>query len=470
MIIDKIADFAKVLPEVKKPTQQRVPFNTKLKWTVIMLVAYFILTLIPLFGLGERALQQFESLSVILGASFGSLMSLGIGPIVTASIILQVLVGADILKIDMSSPEGKKKFQALQKIFAIIFVIVEGAIYVYLGGLSPAPYYDPASNQFIAHEIEGVIALSAFQISALKFVLFLQVCLGGFLVILMDDVVSKWGFGSGISLFIVAGVSRSIFLGAFSWIKTDGIHFNGALLGVFQALSMGEPGVLLEQLSRIVFTVLVFVLAVYLQSMKIEIPLSPGRVRGYAVRWPLNFIYTSNIPVILTATLLNNIAMFSGFLVKNPAVSNQLQLFFSGPSIIQNLINGSFSSGLIGAMFVYLGLMVGGAILFSLFWAKTSGMDPASQADQIIGSGLQIPGFRRDKKILERILSKYIWPLTVLGGASVGFLAAFADMTNALSRGTGILLSVMIVYKLYEEITREHAADMPAFLRKFFKV
>ncbi len=470
MIIDKIADFAKVLPEVKKPTQQRVPFNTKLKWTLIMLVSYFLLSLVPLFGLGERALQQFESLSVILGASFGSLMSLGIGPIVTASIILQVLVGADLLKIDMSSSEGKKKFQALQKIFAIVFVIVEGAIYVYLGGLSPAPYYDPASNHFIANQIEGAIALSAFQISALKFLLFLQVCLGGFLVILMDDVVSKWGFGSGISLFIVAGVSRSIFLGAFSWIKTDGVHFNGAVLGVFQALSMGEITILLDQGSRILFTVLVFVLAVYLQSMKIEIPLSPGRVRGYSVRWPLNFVYTSNIPVILTATLLNNIAMFTGFIVKNAARASQLRLFFSGPKIIQNLINASFTPDLIGAMFVYLGLMVGGAILFSLFWVKTSGMDPASQADQIIGSGLQIPGFRRDKKILERILSKYIWPLTVLGGASVGFLAAFADMTNALSRGTGILLSVMIIYKLYEEITREHAVDMPAPLRKFFSV
>jgi len=468
-MIDKIVNLAKFLPEVRKPTQQRVPFNTKLKWTLIMLVSYFVLSLVPLFGLGEQALQQFESLSVILGASFGSLVSLGIGPIVTASIILQVLVGADILKLDIHSPDGKKKFQALQKVFAVVFVIVEGAIYVYLGGLSPAPYYDPASNQFVTYAIEGAVALSAFQIGLLRFLLFLQVCLGGFLIILMDEVVSKWGFGSGISLFIVAGVGKSMFIGAFSWIKIDGVHFSGAIPGIFQALYLGEPSVLLEQLSRIFFTVVVFMLAVYLQAMKIEIPLSPGRVRGYAVRWPLNFIYTSNIPVILTATLLNNISMFVGFIATNPMVVNNMQMFFSGPSVITSLINGSFTTAMLGAMLGYAGLMVGGAILFSIFWVKTSGMDPASQAEQIINSGLQIPGFRRDKKILERMLSKYIWPLTVLGGASVGLLAALADMTNALSRGTGILLSVMIIYRLYEDIKRDHAMDMPPFLRKLFK-
>ena len=94
-------------------------------------------------------------------------------------------------------------------------------------------------------------------------------------------------------------------------------------------------------------------------------------------------------------------------------------------------------------------------------------MDARSQADNIMASGLQIPGFRRDPRVLESILARYIWPLTVLGGASVGLVAALADLTGALSRGTGILLAVMIVYNMYEEIAKQHMMDMHPMMRKF---
>ena len=96
-------------------------------------------------------------------------------------------------------------------------------------------------------------------------------------------------------------------------------------------------------------------------------------------------------------------------------------------------------------------------------------MDASSQAKKIIQSGLQIPGFRKDQRILEKLLNRYIWPLTIMGAITVGFLAAFADLTGALSRGTGILLTVMIVYKLYEDIARQHMVDMHPMLRKFME-
>jgi preprotein translocase subunit SecY len=110
-----------------------------------------------------------------------------------------------------------------------------------------------------------------------------------------------------------------------------------------------------------------------------------------------------------------------------------------------------------------------GSMVFSIFWVQTANMDAASQAKQIMASGLQIPGFRRDQRVLERILSRYIWPLTVVGGLSIGLLAALADLTGALSQGTGILLAVMIVYKLYEEIAKQHMMDMHPALRKMME-
>ena len=111
------------LPEVARPTQKRLPFKDKLKWTLIVLILFFVLGMIPLFGLGSNALQQFEFLSIILGASFGSIISLGIGPIVTASIVLQLLNGSGIWKFDLTNHEGKKRFQGTQKLLSIFFII-----------------------------------------------------------------------------------------------------------------------------------------------------------------------------------------------------------------------------------------------------------------------------------------------------------------------------------------------------------
>ena len=113
--------------------------------------------------------------------------------------------------------------------------------------------------------------------------------------------------------------------------------------------------------------------------------------------------------------------------------------------------------------------MIGGAVMFSIFWVQTAGMDARSQAKQIMASGLQIPGFRRDERVLERLLNRYIWPLTIMGAVLVGLLAGLADLTGALANGTGILLTVMIIYRLYEEVAKQHMMDMHPMMRKFME-
>jgi preprotein translocase subunit SecY len=141
----------------------------------------------------------------------------------------------------------------------------------------------------------------------------------------------------------------------------------------------------------------------------------------------------------------------------------------SAPNIVQNIIQGSFTFTMIGQALVYIIVFMLGSMVFSIFWMQTANMDAKSQAKQIMSSGLQIPGFRRDERVLEKILKRYIWPLTIVGGAAVGLLAAIADLTGALSNGTGILLAVMIVYKLYEEIAKQHMMDMHPAMRKFME-
>ena len=460
-LLDTIINY---LPEVKGPLQKKLPFKDKLKWTLIILIIFFILGFIPLFGLGQNALQQFEFLSIILGASFGSIISLGIGPIVTASIVLQLLNGTGILKMDMTTMEGKKRFQGLQKVVAVGFVIVEAIIYVIMGGLAPS---------------EALIGTPLyFQV---EMILIFQLILGGLLIMFMDEVISKWGFGSGISLFIVGGVAQSIFIRTFNFLPspTNPELMSGALPALFQSLAMGDVITASLKIAALVSTVLVFAISVFGQAMKVEVPLSFGKVRGYGMKWPLNFFYTSNIPVILVAALMANInlmarlfenwgyPLFGTFIGGSPA--SGLVYWISSPNIVENIIKGSFTMAQLGQTLIYTTLMVGGSIIFSIFWMQTAGMDAKSQAKQIMSSGLQIPGFRRDERVLEKVLSKKIWTLTIIGGGAVGLLAALADISGALSRGTGILLSVMIIYKLYEEIAKQHMMDMHPAMKKFMK-
>jgi preprotein translocase subunit SecY len=106
------------------------------------------------------------------------------------------------------------------------------------------------------------------------------------------------------------------------------------------------------------------------------------------------------------------------------------------------------------------------SVIFAVFWVKTSGMDASSQASNLLSSGLQIPGFRKDERILEAILSRYVMPLTIMGGAAIGLLAATADLLGAILSGTSILLAIMILYQFYNSIAQQHAVDMHPALKK----
>ncbi|RMD66647.1 preprotein translocase subunit SecY [Candidatus Pacearchaeota archaeon] len=450
------------LPEVRKPREKRLSFNVKLKWTLVVLIAYFVLANIELFGLSNNALANLEFLRLVLASPFGSIISLGIGPIVMASIVLQLLVGSGILNIDTKTAEGRKYFQGLQKVGVIFFIVFEAVVYVLMGGLQPIPGYTG--------------------------ILILQLILGGFAIVLMDEVAQKWGFGSGVSLFIVAGISWAIFTGLFQFITPDGSNCltdfsntpcRGAILVVLQSIINNAPREALVALATIFSTIFVFLVVVWAQSLKVEIPLTYERIRGYGVKWPLPFFYASVLPVILVTALSANIQLF-GTLLQNwlghptflGTFSNGqpvagLAFWLRGPNILQAAIRNSLQVSMIWQSFAHLLFYAVFATIFSVFWVKTSGMDAASQAERIASSGLQLPGFRKDPRVLEAILKRYIGPLTIMGGFAIGLLAAVSNLLGTISRGTALLLTVMITYQLYQSIAQQHAVDMHPALRKF---
>ncbi len=524
-LAETYATILKRLPSVARPVQ-RLTFKEKLKWTAAILLIYVVLAQIQVYGVSAQSSQQLRIFEILLGSSFGTIMSLGIGPIVTSSIILQLMVGSKLIQWDLTTEKGKVMFQGTQKVLAVFFSFLEAAIFVNLGTIPATP--------------------------GLQSIVILQLALGGILVIFMDEVVAKWGFGSGVGLFIVAGVAKQIFVRTFNpltqacnvggfdpalcWPTPPTTMPAGQIPQFITFLALQDPLQAFKALLPLMATILVFFLVVYISNMKVEIPLAFGNIRGFGRRWPLKFLYTSNIPVILVAALLANVQIMGSMLAQQgssiigatspetgQAVPNTLLYYITPPTAVGiagiaiaamlfallgvvaatailrkpvwlvslvfalagmvlwiaatgqladelNIIQSFFIlTPEIARTFTYAAFMIGGSVLFAYFWMHSAGMDSKSVANQIHNIGMQIPGYRRDIRIIEMVLNRYIPGLTVLGGAAVGALAAFADTTNAIGSGTGILLAVTIVYQLYEELANQHLEDMHPALRKFMQ-
>lgn len=456
-----LKQLIQLLPEVKKPIEKKLAFNQKLKWTLVVLGFFFVMYNIKLYGLSRNALERFDFLSTILGTDFGAIISLGIGPIVTSSIILQLLVGSGIISLNTKTEEGKKLFQGVQKLGTLFFIVFEACVFVLMKGLEAIPGFES--------------------------IVIFQLILGGLAIMFMDEVVAKWGFGSGVSLFIVAGVALQLFIGLFQFIGTDGANClanfgetpcSGRVLVILQSIINGDATGALLALAVIAVTILVFLGVVWAQSLKVEIPLTYDRLRGYGVKWPLQFFYASTLPVILVAALAANLQLFGSLFeswlghptflggFQNGQAVSGLAFWIGAPNLLQAIITGSLLTSQVFQAIFHLLFYVIFSMIFSVFWVKTTGMDPAGQAKNITSSGLQMAGFRKDPRIIESILSRYILPLTVMGGLAIGLLAGFADLLGTLTSGVSILLAVMILYQLYQNIAQQHAVDMHPAMRK----
>jgi preprotein translocase subunit SecY len=464
--LESLRPIMYALPEVKRPDKPP-GLKEKLLWTAAILVIFYILGQIYPIGADLSRVVQFERLEILLGSRTGTLITAGIGPIVLASIFLQLAVGAKLINLDLSNPESKKLFQGLQKILAIALSFFEAIIYVW-SGFIPATHSNP---------IFGVFFLTQIFVA-------LQLAAGSIILLYFDEVVQKYGIGSGISLFIAAGVSQAVFIGAFSLASPTGIPAGLVPQAIYHLVGGEGLTTAIWTLAPIVFTIVVFLVVVYAEGMKIELPLAYGMARGLGARYPIKFLYVSNIPVILASAVILNIQLMGMMLANsgNPILGNYqgsspvngfayYTTSLPSPLLLPGGYAGYLQSYILNPMelmhiFIYGITLVILCVIFGWFWIETTGMGAKDVAGQLSRVGLQIPGFRSDPRMIERVLERYIPIITVLGSIFVGILAWFADITGALGTGTGILLTVGILYRFYEDLAKEQVFEMYPALKK----
>ena len=448
------------LPEIKKPGR-KVSLGEKLMWTALALVIYLWMGDTILYGIPSTAVvgQTPLLLNIIFAANQGTLTTLGIGPIVTAGLILQLLVGAEIIKLDLSKPEDRGLFTSASKMLAIVVTVFEAVAFTFGGFFGPLN-----QNQALLVLVQLVAATVV--------------------IIMLDEMVQKgWGLGSGISLFIAAGVAQQIFLSLFSPITLDDGFFQGIILALAQGFAVGNLTPLIirgffPDVVGLVATVTLILILIYLESVRIEIPISYARFSGYRAKYPIKLLYVSNIPIIFASTIFSNIyyigsIIWSRFNPNNdnlllnligtfqlpegggqPIPTGGLAYYTLGP---RNLID--VSADPVRAV-LYALLLTVFAVLFAKFWVQIGGLSPEKVAKQLINAGMQIPGFRRSPTVIANVIRKYISAVTILGGIIIGLVGSVADYFNVFGSGIGILLMVGILYQYYQLLVRERVSEM----------
>jgi protein transport protein SEC61 subunit alpha len=449
-----------VLPEVSTP-DRKIPFREKVLWTAISLFVFLVCCQIPLYGImSNKSADPFYWMRVILASNRGTLMELGISPVVTSGMVMQLLAGSKLIDVDQSLKEDRVLFSGAQKLAGMLITIGEAVAYVLSG---------------MYGEVSDLGAGNAILI-------IMQLFIAGLIVIILDELLQKgYGLGSGISLFIATNICESIVWKAFSPTTMNtgkGTEFEGAVIALFHLVfTRSEKIMALKEafyrqnapnITSLFATVLVFFVVIYFQGFRVDLAVKYQKIRGQMGSYPIKLFYTSNMPIILQSALVSNLYFFSQLLYKR-FKSNMLvnllgqwqEVDYSGQSIpvggIVYYISPlhSFSDiwdDPIHAVF-YVSFVLLSCALFSKTWIDVSGTSARDVAKQLKDQQMMMPGYRDSD--LPKVLNRYIPTAAAFGGACIGALTIVADFLGAIGSGTGILLAVTIIYQYFEMVCKE---------------
>ena len=453
-----VKSIATVLPEIPKPIK-KPSLSEKFIWTGGALIIYMIMGITPLFHFGNQQ-DQFAFLRVIFASSQGTLTELGIGPIVTAGLILQLLQGSDILKMDLGDPDDRALFGTATKLLTFIVIAVESGAYI-LGG-----------------------ALGTLQ-STQAIVIFFQLFGASVIILLLDEMIQKgWGIGSGISLFILGGVAQILWWDSFSpypVAPTQGAPtmIYGFIPALVNSLFPGGGGIAsvfirtdqFPSAFTFVMTIAVILFITYIEGIRVEVPITSVKYRGFQGVYPIKLLYVSNIPVILVSALTANISFFTR-LLHNYIGTNPPSWM---PYLVTYDTNYNPTGGIVYYLtppngisqtaanplhaVIYCVFLMTFAVMFARIWVEIGGLSSRTVAKNLMNADVQVPGFRRAGLSIEQVLNRYIPPITVIGGLIIGSVAAISDVFGVFGTGVGLLLGVDIVLQYYQMLVKEQLEE-----------
>jgi len=403
----------------------------KLFFVLVALIVFRVMAALPIPGVDLEQIRQFFAgnrffglLNIFSGGALDnfSIAMLGVGPYITASIIMQLMTMIIPRLKEIAQEEGeigRRKFNQYSRLLTIPLAIVQGfALLVLLerqGAIPPLVFFDRLINITI-------------------------IAAGSIVLMWLGELISEYGIGNGISILIFAGIVSSIPSGIRSVLVTVGRT----------EFPYIDPTLIPTVLGFIIIGVLVIAGVVIVSEGERPIPVSYAkRVRGMRVyggvstHLPLRVNQAGVIPIIFALSILLFPQMIVGFLAQS---SNGTIRQIS--EAVLGFISSSWFYGV--AYFVLV-------FLFTYFYTAVT-FDPDQISSNLQKQGAFVPGIRPGRPTSD-FLSKILTRITLLGALFLGFIAVLPVIMQGVTGvaaltigGTGLLIVVSVVLETIKQV------------------
>ena len=448
---------ALVLPAIEIP-EKKLSFKEKVTWSTMAVMVFLALGGFRLPGAQYPQNSPFYIYEAAVGAKRGTLLELGVAPLLMAHLILTVLVAGK--KVDAAN----KSFQtATRRVLAFLCSIGLGGLLVVSGH-----YGDSAFGPLVG--------------SLLAFVRPVFACL---ILGLFDEALAQgYGFSNGVNLMIALAVSEVAVSGAVSPVSvetTTGTHTYGALLAPLGALVYRSDRIqgFFEELLRfdlpnilnLTGTAVALAIIFYYQGFRVEVPIKNLRMRGQSGQYyPIRILQNYFFPLTALIALASSsyFVLYTGKLILGKLAA------LVGMSGVEDILvsytnDGRISAGL-GylvapprafsffapfALFIYSAAVLCIVSAASVFEAENSSSSSKEVARVLKEKQLTIQGFR-DVSLVS-VLDRYIPPAARAGGLVLSVAVIISDALGAVGSGAGVVFSAMVVFGIVEIAITEQA-------------
>jgi len=397
----------------------------KIFFTLFILFIFRLGSSIPAPGVNTSVIKLsanslLNMMSILGGGSIEqmSIFSLGVGPYITASIIIELLAMDIIPALTEMAKSGKKGRQQMDRIIrylAVVMALVQGYFIV--------QYLDSVYGTY------GLIDNPGFTSYLYISVIFTA---GTMFVLWLADQITTKGIGNGTSMIIFAGIVADMP----STFRTVYETF----LGPNATSNLGMGGFI----AYIVMYVAIIILVVLMQMSERRIPIQQSssrainKTKGDLNHLPLKINSASVVPVIFASALIQGPQIIASW-VNQDAYNWLTKIFdFTSPWFL-----------------CFYGLLI---ILFTFFYTNLT-IDPQKMADDLSKNGQYIPGVRPGSET-RAYVSKVLNRITCLGALLLTFIALLPYVTSNLTGlsqraalgGTGIIIVVGVAMDTIKQL------------------
>lgn len=457
-LLSLVKPFVSFLPEVINP-KRAVTFQEKFVWTSVALLIYLVSSQVPLYGiLSSNSADPLYWIRMMMASNKGTLMDLGISPILTSSMLMQMLVSSSLIKVDFSMESDKVLYDCAGKLISLVMTVGTAIVQVISGF-----YGDPKTLGTTSCVL-----------------LVLQLIFSGIIIILLDELLSRYGIGSGVNLFIATNVCENILWKAFSpkvYSTPRGVEFEGSVIAFFHLLITRKNKFSalyqilfrknLPNLSSLLCTLLMFAIIIYLQGIRLEIKTESTKVKGHTSTYPIKLLYSSTMPIIVQSYIINNLSTVSKllysrfpsfFLVRllgvwdtnelgrSVPVSGICYLIFP-PDNIMDIFKNPFS------FTTYCLITLLSSAYLSRAWVDISESNQFDVSRQLKQNKMTIKGMREQN--MPNYFAGIIPPAAFMGGLFTGLVCLLASLLETVGSGTNYFLAASIVGQYFEAFTKE---------------